>query len=77
MPEFHFTIRGMVTAPEGSTLSDAGTGITLPSGHVLKVWECFEIMEPEGEGRDIKADALFEEFQISTDAGMTEFEEAF
>lgn len=46
---FHYTLRGSLVAPEGSRLNDTATGVILPDGKTLKIWEQFET---QTEGQD-------------------------
>lgn len=45
---FDYTIRGRICVPEGSKLNDTETGIILPDGRQLKLWEQVEVQE-DGE----------------------------
>lgn len=74
MPEFHYTLRSMITAPEGSKLNDHATGVVLPDGRTLKVWEAFETNLNEEDPRDISFDELLG-MGIHYDGNPAELEE--
>lgn len=73
MPEYNFTLRGFIRAPEGTKLSERGHSLILPDGRRLKVWECFEI-EDNDENSDVTIEQLAA-MDIATDGDMAEFEE--
>ncbi len=45
---FHYTVTGSLIAPKGSALDERETGVILPDGQLLKVWEGFEL-HPGGD----------------------------
>lgn len=44
-----YTLTGRIVVPDGSKLTATGTGITLPDGRVLKIWEQLELGDANGE----------------------------
>lgn len=70
---FNFTLRGVVVVPAGSELTRTGTGIKLPDGNIIKVWDTLEIERPGDEPEDLShedANAL----GIFIDGDCPEFE---
>jgi hypothetical protein len=58
MPEatFDYAIRGRLMAPAGTRLNDTASGIILPDGREVKLWETLEINTPgEDDYRDLTA----------------------
>ena len=49
MPNFNYKLSGTIIVPEGSILTDTATGIILPDGRILKLWEAAELSE-NGDG---------------------------
>jgi hypothetical protein len=72
---FHYTMRGCVVVPEGSKLNEHGTGVILPDGRCLKVWEQLELHTP---GEDDYENLDYNEAEalgIFFDGGLSEFED--
>lgn len=75
MAEFSYAIRGAISVPDGSKLNDTGTGIILPDGKQIKLWEQVEISTlGEDDERNLDYDEL-EGLGIFYDGDMCEFEE--
>lgn len=74
----NYTLSGSIEVPDGSTLTDTGTGITLPDGRVLKLWEGWEIHSTnlEEEPTDVSFDEL-SALGCHYDGDMARFEEAW
>lgn len=73
----HYTIRGAIVLPEGARLNDAGTGILLADGKMLKVWEQFELHDAEDE--DDTRNLTYDEVTalgVFYDGDTAEYEEA-
>jgi hypothetical protein len=56
MPEatFDYAIRGRLMAPAGTRLNDTASGIILPDGREIKIWEQLELREGD-DYRDLTA----------------------
>jgi hypothetical protein len=53
---FDYAIRGRLMAPTGTKLNDTGSGIILPDGREVKLWETLEICTPDQDDhRDLSA----------------------
>jgi hypothetical protein len=75
---FHYSLNGSILAPAGSKLTDTGTGIVLPDGNILKIWEQLELQTPGDDGTDpydISYDQAVD-MGIHYDGDMCRFEEA-
>lgn len=55
---FNYTLTGAIEVPEGSMLTESGSGIVLPNGKALKVWESWELHTP---GEDDHEDLTFDQ----------------
>lgn len=44
-----YELKGRVLVPEGSKLNETGTGVILPDGRVMKIWEQVELFDEEAE----------------------------
>lgn len=71
---FHYTLQGSIMVPEGSTLNKAGTGINLPGGETLKLFECWEVNVNDENHRNLEYTEMCER-HCYYDGGMTRFEE--
>jgi hypothetical protein len=79
MPEvyFDYTLRGRLVAPAGSKLNDTGSGIILPDGREIKIWEQLEISTPnEDDHRNLAYDEL-EGMGLFYDGDCTELDGPF
>lgn len=77
MPLFSYHLSGTIEVPEGSKLSDTGTGIVLPSGDTLRLWEQLELTNSEkDEYRNLTYDEL-DRMGIFYDGEMCEFEQSY
>jgi hypothetical protein len=72
----HYTLRGSIEVPDGSKLTDTETGIVLPDGTILKMWEQWEhhASLEDDHPRDLSWSELAE-FQCFYDGAMAEFSE--
>lgn len=59
MATFSYTMTGTIEVPEGSTLNATDSGIILPNGTTLKVWEQWE-QEEADEYVDLRYEDLSE-----------------
>jgi hypothetical protein len=72
---FNYTVRGGIAAPAGSRLDDNATGIRLPNGDIIKVWEQFELHPVDGsDPRDLTSREL-EEMGCFYDGDLAELED--
>lgn len=71
--QLNYTLTGTVEVPEGSTLNPTSTGIILPDGTSLKLWESWEREASEDEFADLSYDDLVA-LGIHYDGDMTCFE---
>lgn len=71
---FHYTLRGSIQVPEGSSLNDTGTGINLPNGETLKLFEGWEVNTNDEGHRDLEYTEMAER-DCYYDGAMTRFEE--
>lgn len=55
---FHYTLRGSIQVPEGSSLNETGSGILLPDGWTLQLWEGWEIHLNGEDHKGINYDEL-------------------
>lgn len=72
----NYTLTGSIEVPDGSTLTDTTTGITLPDGRTLKMWEAWEIhpADTDEEPSDISYQELLD-LGCFYDGDMARFEE--
>lgn len=49
----NYTLRGTIKVPEGSHLNDHETGIILPNGTTLKLWEQWELNRDDEDHHDL------------------------
>ena len=74
MPQYSYTLTGWIDVPEGSTLNETGTGIVLPCGRTLKIWESLELSNADqSEHEDLSFDDAYE-MDIHYDGDMCRFE---
>jgi hypothetical protein len=74
---FNYQLAGSVVAPAGSKLTDTGTGIILPDGNVVKIWESLELL-PKGDDVDARDLSFTEASDMGLwyDGDMARLEEA-
>lgn len=68
----HYTVRGGMDCPPGSVANPAGSGVVLPDGRILKVWEAFELQDGD-QCRDLDS-AELSALGITYQCGGTELE---
>lgn len=73
--QFSYTLTGTLHAPEGTTLSEHGSGIILPSGKEIKLWEQLEICTIGGDDHRDLTSIEAEELGLFYDGDMCDFEE--
>lgn len=76
MPMFNYTLSGSIEVPEGSKMTDTGTGIILPDGRIMKVWEQVELQDATGEDFENLSHDDCNAIGIHYDGDMARFVEA-
>jgi hypothetical protein len=77
MPSFTYRLSGSIEMPEGTTLNPHGSGLVLPDGKEIKLWEQLEICTPgEDDHRNLEYDEL-EGMGIFYDGEMCDFEQSY
>jgi hypothetical protein len=71
---FHYTLRGSIQVPEGSTLNATGSTIVLPDGQNLQLWESWETNRDDENHKDISYKELLD-MGCFYDGNMAQFEE--
>ena len=74
--QLNYTLSGSIIVPEGSKLNETRSGIILPDGRTLKLWEALELNDTDdGTCEDISFDQAAE-MGIHYDGDVCRFEEA-
>lgn len=68
-----YTLRGLIDAPEGSKLNETRSGILLPNGETLKLWESWEVNIDDENHRNLEYTEMVER-QLFYAGEMIEFE---
>ena len=73
--QFSYQLTGTIEVPEGSQINPAGTGIILPDGKTLKLWEAWEAHHTGDDDHIDLTYADLAELGIHYDTMTTAFEE--
>lgn len=77
MPMYSYRLNGTIEVPDGSKLNDTATGIILPDGKEIKLWEAVEMCTPGGDDHRDLSSIECERRGIFYDGDMCEFEQCY
>jgi hypothetical protein len=72
---FDYVLRGRLMAPAGTKLNPTGSGIILPDGREVKIWEQLEIHTPDTDDHHDLISVEAEELGLFYDGDCAELTE--